>query len=538
MRVAGAHSSTLFIIAALVAWSCGGSKTLISSDAAVAEEGPFDCSQFLDTDGDTIADHVEGTGDRDSDGVPNYLDQDSDGDTIPDAVEVGDPDLCTPPANTDGSDEPDFLDMDSDDDGVPDLEEAGTYSTDPRDPDTDGDGVTDLGEIAYGSDPTDPTSTIDPRDFFVILPYMADEHEFRDLDFSTEIKLADVYFLVDTTGSMDSAIMNIATGLAGRIVPGLRAAIPDVQMGVGHFNDFPQGEYGDPEDLPFWHVQSITSADATVQLALNSLYGSTPWGSGFDTPEASVIALWSVATGDGVSDCSASVPPQDCPPHPEEMAPRRGYPCFRPGALPIVVHVTDAPWHNDASMTYPYDCTSIDYDFALEAMLGIGARYVGVFVDNYGTEGLPVMEQFATDTGSVSDTGEPLVEVVMGGGSVDMAIVDVIATLASAAPMEVNAVAEDVGDDPPGADLDARVFVKGIRPVGGYPDAPVGFDWMDDEYFHGVRPGTVVTFRVEFFNSTLAPADTARVFTARIVVIGNGVTRLDERLVVIIVPGS
>ncbi len=41
----------------------------------------------LDSDGDGIPDSIEGTGDADGDGTPNYLDLDSDDDGIPDAVE-------------------------------------------------------------------------------------------------------------------------------------------------------------------------------------------------------------------------------------------------------------------------------------------------------------------------------------------------------------------------------------------------------------------------------------------------------------------
>lgn len=56
-----------------------------------------------DTDGDGIPDDVEGTGDLDNDGIPNYLDLDSDGDGVPDGE-----DLCygapgTPPSGCPGA---------------------------------------------------------------------------------------------------------------------------------------------------------------------------------------------------------------------------------------------------------------------------------------------------------------------------------------------------------------------------------------------------------------------------------------------------
>jgi hypothetical protein len=48
---------------------------------------------------------------------------------------------------------------DSDGDGVPDATELGAHGTDPFHPDSDRDGILDGDEIAFGSDPNDPTST-------------------------------------------------------------------------------------------------------------------------------------------------------------------------------------------------------------------------------------------------------------------------------------------------------------------------------------------------------------------------------------------
>jgi hypothetical protein len=59
---------------------------------------------------------------------------------------------------------------------------------------------------------------------------------------------------------------------------------------------------------------------------------------------------------------------------------------------------------------------------------------------------------------------------------------------------------------------------------------------MDETYFYGVVPGTDVTFRIDFYNNTVPPLDSAQVFKAWIVVLGNSVARLDQRKVVIIVP--
>ena len=77
-----------------------------------------------DQDSDGIVDTVEGMGDPDNDGVPNYLDLDSDGDGIPDSVEGA--------ADVDNDGIPNYLDTDSDNDGVPDYTEV-YFGTDPYD---------------------------------------------------------------------------------------------------------------------------------------------------------------------------------------------------------------------------------------------------------------------------------------------------------------------------------------------------------------------------------------------------------------------
>ena len=558
------NAAILALTAALIATGCAAHEDFyINPDGSSHDvptewvpDGTGPCEDYTDADGDTIPDQIEGEGDFDGDTIPNYLDDDSDGDTIPDSVEAGDDDLCTPPVNTDwgydedgnpiGDDNPDFLDADSDNDGLTDWDEENVYGTDPLDSDTDGDGVTDLGEVAFETDPTDPTSTMDPDDFFVILPYMGD-HVHDNLTFGTEIQVADVYFLIDTTNSMDEGIENVATSLAGTIVPGLRAAIPDVQMGVGHFNDvpytyddeYPYTEcYGIYNDAPYWNSTNITADDSRVQSELTWLYTAPwdTWGSGCDGAESHVIALSLTATGLGFTDCDSAVPPQTCPAVPDEPSPRRGYPCFRPESLPIIVNVSDAPWHNGLEDWWDYRCTDHDYDDAVRDLNSIGARYIGIFWNRLG-EGTPPPEYaaMATATGSVDETGAPLV-VTTETGDISTSIVDLIATLATATPQDVNAVPQDEPDDPPGADYDATLFIKDITPLRGYPDAPAGFESMDETFFYGVIPGTSVTFDVDFHNDTVRPTASAQVFKAWILVLGNSVARLDRRMVVIIVP--
>jgi hypothetical protein len=92
---------------------------------------------------DPIPDAVEGDGDPDNDGIPNYLDGDNDGDGILDLYEAGDNDPATAPVDTDSDGIPDYFDTDSDDDGVSDdAENTADLLTPPTD--TDGDGKPDF----------------------------------------------------------------------------------------------------------------------------------------------------------------------------------------------------------------------------------------------------------------------------------------------------------------------------------------------------------------------------------------------------------
>ncbi len=93
-----------------------------------------------DSDGDNIPDDVEGDGDSDNDGTPNYLDNDSDGDGISDSIEGAIADPCSDvlPDN-DGDSTPDYLDTDSDNDGLPDIDEGGD--------DCDNDGIPDYQDM-------------------------------------------------------------------------------------------------------------------------------------------------------------------------------------------------------------------------------------------------------------------------------------------------------------------------------------------------------------------------------------------------------
>lgn len=504
------------------------------------------CDPSMDADGDGVADQAEGTGDTDGDGIPNHLDTDADGDGIPDSEEHQGNVPCSLP-DADGDGIPNWADTDSDNDGLSDSEERGTYSTNPYDRDSDGDGVTDLGEaVGTMTDPNDASSTIPPEDFFVVLPYDGSA-ENRTLRFGTNLQIADVYFLIDTTGSMQSSIDNVTSSLT-MLSNEISSRIPNVQMGVGQYRDFPNSSdifafdaYGSPGDMPYANEQNITADLGLVQAALGRLSAA----GGADGPESSTEALYQTATGlGGHWTFAAGAPPFDlprqlCPAIPDETANRRGYPCFRPDSLPIVVLVTDAPFHNGPSNSNPYSGITpapAFFDQAVSALDGIGARLIGVAV---GSGPRADEEAVARMTGSVDGSGGPLVYDATGG-TVSTAIVTGIETLAGRTPQDVDTTTENVPGNPD--DFDATQFIKAITPVEGFngglsgPMPGVTYASKDETTFYEVIPGTQVDFDVRFVNDVRPPAETAQIFRATIIVRGNGVARLDSRNVYIVVP--
>ena len=96
----------------------------------------------------------------------------------------------------------------------------------------------------------------------------------------------DVVLLVDTTGSMGSAIANVRTNLHA-VITSVRASQPTAQFAVASYRD-----EGDDGEL-FRVRQDLTGNEAAVQSAVDSLAVD----GGGDFPEAWVNGLFEVSTG-------------------------------------------------------------------------------------------------------------------------------------------------------------------------------------------------------------------------------------------------
>ncbi|MGH2732238.1 MAG: hypothetical protein ACRDJG_04755, partial [Actinomycetota bacterium] len=103
----------------------------------------------------------------------------------------------------------------------------------------------------------------------------------------------DVYFLADTTGSMNKALAAVKSGLSTILaaVGGLGA---DVQFGVGDYKDFPAPATGG-QPHAFKHQCSLTPNHDDIKMEIDA-WQTTP---GRDTPEAQLYALDQLAESPG-----------------------------------------------------------------------------------------------------------------------------------------------------------------------------------------------------------------------------------------------
>lgn len=104
-----------------------------------------------------------------------------------------------------------------------------------------------------------------------------------------EPKDTDIYFLIDTTGSMNEEIGRVVLTVRGLIKR--LAGIPGTRFGVGRYSD-----ESDPNN-GFENVQPLTAdSDAAIEAAI-----SLRTGDGSDYEEANLFALNSIAMGDGTN---------------------------------------------------------------------------------------------------------------------------------------------------------------------------------------------------------------------------------------------
>jgi hypothetical protein len=351
-----------------------------------------------------------------------------------------------------------------------------------------------------------------------------------------------VFFVMDTTGSMYGEMANLQTTLSTTIIPEIAELIEFAWFGVGYLDDYPIGMYGSGSDVPFGLLQTMTSDVAAAQTAVNAL----PDGSGNDWAESQVQALWAIATGGSLGTYLPAQTGCD--------AGYYGYPCFRPGAIPIIVLMTDSPFHNGPSNYAPYgaDITFDEptYTYAVAALDSIHAKVLPIYSAGVDDIGLTHCQNIALDTGAAVDDVPLVFEVNSDGSGLDTSIVTAIEQLTTAVPFDISTATRKNDAEA----VDATVFIDKIVPnevgevvdptdptvvcVGGLPVLDTDDDG-DAEIFNDIDPGTPVCFDIfPKENTTVEPASEPQLYTAYIDVIGDSVTVLDTREVFFLIPPS
>ncbi len=225
--------------------------------------------------------------------------------------------------------------------------------------DSDGDGVADVADDF----PSDPTRwhSVDDDGFYHLLPF-GGPTEIDPLEFDAEVTTADIYFLIDDSGSMSGEIAalrdslttgTLTPGCPGGIIGSIACTIPNSLVGVGSFEEYPVDPYGKAGNIVFKHHQDMT-LDTTAALAAVS--GITTNGNKSD-PEAAMQAMYATVTGEGLNRQVSTR--TGCP------AGTWGYGCFRDDTIPIVMLFTDAPFHNGPMTQHDYDRTMFPIGLSL-----------------------------------------------------------------------------------------------------------------------------------------------------------------------------
>lgn len=362
-----------------------------------------------------------------------------------------------------------------------------------------------------------------------------------DLNFPVEYRIADVAFLLDTTGSM-SGLAQAMAGEFASISGSLAGLIPDITFGVATYDDYNYGSMGSGQDRPFILRQQQTDDFTLVQGALNS----TQIHSGDDAPESTIEALFQAASGRGYDqDCDASFDTQDdvlpflaLGTDPFGGAAGQAYDSsvpgtgelggmgFREDVLPIFIYATDAPLRDAGDSAYrtpggcPGDATMAD---AIGAIAGMNGRAIGIGVQTSSSSvTMDQMRQIASGTGSFGDMD--------GDGSSEEAVIRWNGTSSEFRNAVVRAVEGLVGE---GTFAEVRLEV--------YSDPYNMVQSISPESIENVESGEDVDFEVEL-RGELAAGSSDQTVTVELLLVGvlpdGDEVDLDRIDLYVVVPGT
>jgi hypothetical protein len=292
---------------------------------------------------------------------------------------------------------------------------------------------------------------------------------------------------------------------------------------------------------------NIQSDAAATQTALpDDCWGSGCW-------EPGLAATFFAVTGWGTVTAEANgytLPPMVVDEPAACPAGYRGYPCFRPDSLPIILLIGDEPFSQcylpagpgqGNCLGSPSQAMTVrDFHEVSDAVNALGAKVIGIEGSGVSAQLTGDMTQLCNETGSLGAGNQPL--VYQGAdAAAGQAIAQGVRDLATGLTLDMRAI---VHDDPADSVDAVAAFVDYLETY--TPGTPECIDWPsrldnepdghDDEYL-AVTPGLPVCWMIHVKqNNTVPPASTPQVFQADIDLLGNDVIDLDTRKVYFVVP--
>jgi hypothetical protein len=223
-----------------------------------------------------------------------------------------------------------------------------------------------------------------------------------------QLRALDLAISIDVTGSMSTPIGAVQGALNASLGSAITALGLSATIGISSFADFPCSPYGGSGDIPFSLVQRQTNDyDSLAAAAL----GLRPQRGG-DLPESGIEALYQIATGVGraTTSCSGATGSYGISPFnsatglvPGVADGPLGGVGFRRGALPLIVHVTDALSSARGESAYPYGAAREE---AAGSVRNLGGRIASIAIDTSFPPApaaglLPELQEFATQTEAV-----------------------------------------------------------------------------------------------------------------------------------------
>jgi hypothetical protein len=355
--------------------------------------------------------------------------------------------------------------------------------------------------------------TIDPDVNDFSLPEGATEQETIEVTVpaGAGVAAADVYFLMDTTGSMGGPISSIRSA-ATAVMTSLQSTYPDVDLafGAGDFKDFQSPNQFDR--YAFRHQVSLTNDVAAVQGAVDAWLPS----GGNDLPEGQFYAFDQLAenrapSNDGTDAATIG---------------------WRPGAKRILVVFGDAPGHDPVCSAItaqvpghalPYDITEASVTAKL---VDAGITFIGISTTTGLSEGMDGAFS-GSDYGVCGTAGATVgpgqaTRIATATGGAHLINVSA-AAIATAVEERVGEAVETINNLRLVPTGDTAQFVTAIDPATGY--GPLELD-----------TGQVLEFEVDW-TGVVAATDVDQVFTGTIDAVADG-SVVAQKSVRITVPGT